>query len=109
MRDVYATVYFYDRAPHQDAPILLLIVIVGASLIRVGSAAILFGLPGRQPAISPASLFAMTPSWWALLAAAVRAVFVPVALLPALIVVVIRVFVSFVSRIRQQGWPARGH
>src|SRR6516164_8459358 len=94
MRNVYAAVHFDSRPPHHDASILLLVVIVRASLVRVGSAAILLCLPRRKPTISPAGLLTLTPSWWALIAVAVRAVFIPVALLPALIVVVTRAFIS---------------
>jgi hypothetical protein len=71
-----------------------------------------------HPLVSVAAFFAyfvaLAPSWWALIAVAVRMVFIPVALLPALIVVVTRVstslllFISFVSVMCRQGRPTQG-
>jgi len=43
----HATVNLNDGAPNDDPPKLILVIVVGTSLIRVGLAAILLGLAGR--------------------------------------------------------------
>jgi hypothetical protein len=70
-------------------PIWFLKVEVGASFMGVGPAVVLLSQPGRQAAISPASLLAATPSWGTIVTP-VQAVFVsvPVPWLPILIIAV---------------------
>ena len=43
----HATVNLNDGAPNDDPPKLILVIVVGTSLIRVGLAAVLLGLAGR--------------------------------------------------------------
>src|SRR6266481_3866895 len=94
VNDVHATVNLDNRAPDDDPSTLILVIVVRTPLIHVGHAAVLLGLARRQSAISPAGFLSAIPTWRALVAITVSAVFVSVAVLPALIVVIIEVLVS---------------
>ena len=93
MGDVHASMHFDSGTPDDDSAVVLLVVVIGASLIDVSSAAVFLSLAGRKSTITPASFLTVAPSWRALVGS-VHTVFVSVSLLPGLIVVVIRVFVS---------------
>jgi hypothetical protein len=102
----YATVNLNDRAPNEDSTCLILVIIVGTALIDVSPTAVLLGLAGRQPTISPASFLATTPSRRTPIAVTVDAVFVPVTMFPATVViemlVSVLVFVTLIPVICHQ-------
>jgi hypothetical protein len=108
MDDVHASMHFYGRAPDHHPPIWFLKIEVGPSFMGVGPAVVFLSQPGRQAAISPAGLLAVTPSWGTIVTP-VQAVFVSVSWLPILIIEVagviasLVVFASFVVVICQQG------
>jgi hypothetical protein len=91
-----------------DAPLLVLVIVVGAALINVSAASVLLRLAWRHTAIAPASLLAATPSWWTPILVAVSAVLVPVAPFPALVIVKISGtrFISTSARFGPGNLPA---
>jgi hypothetical protein len=96
VNDVDATVNLNQWASNDDLSFLILIIVVGNALISVAAAAILLGLAGRQTAIFPAGFLAATPSRRPPVAVTIGPVFVPVAVFPAPIIIVIGMLVSVV-------------
>ena len=76
-----------DRTAHNDAPALILVVIMRASLDHVRPASILLGLTRRHSAVSPTRFLALTPSG-RVRVAIVSPVLVSAASLPRAIVVI---------------------
>ena len=91
--DVHAAVDLNDWASDENTAGIVLIVVVRASLVDVGAAAVLLGLAWRHAAISPSRLFPATPTRRATVIV-IAAKFVTVATFPTLIVVIIEMLVS---------------
>jgi len=83
-----------DWATHDDSPNFVLIIVLGTSLIYVGSAAVFLGLAGGHATVAPPGLFSLAPSRRPPVVIFIDAILISVAAFPALIVVSIVVFVS---------------
>lgn len=92
--DVHTAVNLNDWASDENTAGIVLIVVVRAALINVRSAAVLLGLAGRHSAITPSRLLPVTPSRRAAVTVTIAASFVTVATFPALVVIVIEMFVA---------------
>src|SRR5947207_4648419 len=73
------------RAADDRAPVVVLVVIVGTTLVNVSAAAVFLGLARGQSAITPSRFLPFTPSGGTAVAVIVNAVLVSVAMLPAIV------------------------
>src|ERR1700722_9734493 len=111
----HASVNLQDWASNKDPSGFILVIVVRAALINVSAATVLFGLTGRQAAISPPSFLTVTPSGGMSVMVAISSIFKSVAMLPApvivnvgmLVAVMLFIVISVIRHHRRAG--AQGH